>query len=279
MAGWIKIHRELLQWEWFGKAEMVQLFLYLLLKANCEEKQWQGITIMRGQLITTNSAIRKDLQLSEQQIRTIIKRLISTGEITYKSTNKYVIITICNYDRYQCGNFAINEQDNEQFNNQTTSKQRANNEQTKEYNNIKEKNISKDILKKKSRITALSLSFEQRKNIFIEQVAPYTATYGASMVEDFIAYWTEPNRSQTKMRYELERTWDVERRLSTWEKKEAQFGKPNKKCATISIEAVVQQREEETEERLKRYEEMRRNSVSYADAKNSEEYMRAIMEA
>ena len=239
MAGWIKIHRELLQWEWFGKPEMVQLFLYLLLKANCEEKQWQGITIMRGQLITTNSAIRKDLQLSEQQIRTIIKRLISTGEITYQSTNRYVIITICNYDRYQCGNFAINEQYNEQFNNQTTSKQRANNEQTKEYNNIKEKNISKDILKKKSRITALSLSFEQRKDIFIEQVAPYTETYGASMVGDFIAYWTEPNRSQTKMRYELERTWDVERRLSTWEKNEAQFGKPNKKCATISIEAVV----------------------------------------
>ena len=279
MAGWIKIHRELLQWEWFGKAEMVQLFLYLLLKANCEEKQWQGITIMRGQLITTNSAIRKDLQLSEQQIRTIIKRLISTGEITYKSTNKYVIITICNYDRYQCGNFAINEQDNEQFNNQTTSKQRANNEQTKEYNNIKEKNISKDILKKKSRITALSLSFEQRKDIFIEQVAPYTETYGASMVADFIAYWTEPNRSQTKMRYELERTWDVERRLSTWEKNEAQFGKPNKKCATISIEAVVQEREEQTEERQKRYEEMRRNSVSYADAKKSEEYRRAMMEA
>lgn len=279
MAGWVKIHRELLQWEWFGKPEMVQLFLYLLLKANCEEKQWQGITIMRGQLITTNSAIRKDLQLSEQQIRTIIKRLISTGEITYKSTNKYVIITICNYDRYQCGNIAINEQDNEQFNNQITIKQRANNEQTKEYKNIKEKNISKDILKKKSRITALSLSFEQRKDIFIEQVAPYTETYGASMVGDFIAYWTEPNRSQTKMRYELERTWDVERRLSTWEKKEAQFGKPQKKCATISIEAVVQQREEETEERLKRYEEMRRNSVSYADAKNSEEYRRAIMEA
>ena len=282
MTGWIKIFRELLQWEWFEKAEMVQLFIYLLLKVNCEDKQWQGIVIKRGQVVTSNSTIRRELKLSEQQIRTCLKRLISTGEITYQSTNRYVIITICNYDRYQCGNIIINEQDNEQFNNQTTIKQRANNEQTtttKEYNNIKEKNISKDILKKKSRITALPLSFEQRKDIFIEQVAPYTETYGASMVGDFIAYWTEPNRSQTKMRYELERTWDVERRLSTWEKKEVQFGKPQKKCATISIEAVVQEREEQTEERLKRYEEMRRNSVSYADAKNSEEYRRAIMEA
>jgi hypothetical protein len=282
MTGWIKIFRELLQWEWFEKAEMVQLFIYLLLKVNCEDKQWQGIVIKRGQVVTSNSTIRRELKLSEQQIRTCIKRLISTGEITCQSTNRYIIITICNYDKYQENKMYINEQNNEQTNTQATLKQQTNNEQTtttKEYNNIKEKNISKDILKKKSRITALSLSFEQRKDIFIEQVAPYTETYGASMVGDFIAYWTEPNRSQTKMRYELERTWDVERRLSTWEKKEAQFGKPQKKCATISIEAVVQEREEQTEERLKRYEEMRRNSVSYADAKNSEEYRRAMMEA
>lgn len=282
MTGWIKIYRELLQWEWFEKAEMVQLFIYLLLKVNCEDKQWQGIVIKRGQVVTSNSTIRRDLKLSEQQIRTCIKRLISTGEITYKSTSRYTIITICNYDKYQENKMCINEQNNEQTNTQATNKQQTNNEQTtttKEYNNIKEKNISKDILKKKSRITAVSLSFEQRKDIFIEQVAPYTETYGASMVGDFIAYWTEPNRSQTKMRYELERTWDVERRLSTWEKKEAQFGKSNKKCATISIEAVVKEREEQAEERLKRYEEMRRNSVSYADAKNSDEYRRAIMEA
>jgi hypothetical protein len=53
----------------------------------------------------------------------------------------------------------------------------------------------------------------------------------------------------------------------------------SQKCATISIEAVVQEREDQTKERQKRYEEMRRNSVSYADAKNSEEYRRAMMEA
>lgn len=142
MASWIKIFRELLQWEWFQKAEMVQLFIYLLLKANCVDKQWQGITIKRGQLATSNATIRQDLRLSEQQIRTCIKRLISTGEITYKSTNRYVVITICNYDKYQEVGNTTNEQNNEPTNNQSTDKQRAINEQsttTKEVKNIRSK--------------------------------------------------------------------------------------------------------------------------------------------
>lgn len=142
MASWIKIFRELLQWEWFQKAEMVQLFIYLLLKANCVDKQWQGITIKRGQLATSNATIRQDLRLSEQQIRTCIKRLISTGEITYKSTNRYVVITICNYDKYQEVGNTTNEQNNEPTNNQSTDEQRAINEQsttTKEVKNIRSK--------------------------------------------------------------------------------------------------------------------------------------------
>lgn len=149
MASWIKIFRELLQWEWFQKAEMVQLFIYLLLKASCADKQWQGITVKRGQLVTSNATIRQDLRLSEQQIRTCIKRLISTGEITYKSTNRYVIITICNYDKYQEFGSQANEQNNEQTNNQSTDEQRAINEQSttsKEIKNIRSKEYNiKDI--------------------------------------------------------------------------------------------------------------------------------------
>jgi hypothetical protein len=34
--------------------------------------------------------------------------------------------------------------------------------------------------------------------------------------KEFIAYWTEPNKSGTKMRFELEKTWDLSRRLHRW---------------------------------------------------------------
>lgn len=169
MASWIKIFRELLQWEWFQKAEMVQLFIYLLLKANCVDKQWQGITIKRGQLATSNATIRQDLRLSEQQIRTCIKRLISTGEITYKSTNRYVVITICNYDKYQEVGGTTNELNNEQTNNQSTDEQRAINEQsttTKEIKNIRSKEYNiKDIKQESGSNDQLSSASDEAKAV------------------------------------------------------------------------------------------------------------------
>ena len=46
--------------------------------------------------------------------------------------------------------------------------------------------------------------------------------------DEFISYWTEPNRSKTKVRFEMEKTWDTKRRLSTWEKRSGQFKKEGK---------------------------------------------------
>ena len=190
MASWIKIFRELLQWEWFQKAEMVQLFIYLLLKANCVDKQWQGITIKRGQLATSNATMRQDLRLSEQQIRTCIKRLISTGEITYKSTNRYVVITICNYDKYQEIGNSINEQNNEQTNNQSTDEQRAINEQsttTKEVKNIRSKEYNiKDIKQESGSNDQLSSASDEAQSVEPEKPKAEKLPF-----KDIKAMWNE----------------------------------------------------------------------------------------
>lgn len=127
MEGWITLHRKFLQWEWFDKAEMVQLFIWLLLNASHTDRKWQGQVVKRGQILTTTPKIMEALNLSAQQTRTCIGRLKSTGEITCKSTNKYTIITICNYDRYQSDNFENNRQNNGQTNTPATDKQRTNN--------------------------------------------------------------------------------------------------------------------------------------------------------
>lgn len=55
-----------------------------------------------------------------------------------------------------------------------------------------------------------------RSKLFQESLRPFLDIYGRDLLNDFYAYWTEPNKSKTKMRYELEKTWDVARRLNTW---------------------------------------------------------------
>lgn len=62
----------------------------------------------------------------------------------------------------------------------------------------------------------LSLNLSKRKNNFKESLKPFVEIFGADMMNDFFSYWTEPNKSNTKMRYELEKTWDIKRRLSRW---------------------------------------------------------------
>lgn len=101
MAGWVKVFRSLLEWEWYKKPNMVHLFIHLLLSANHESKKWQGVEIKRGQLVTGRKSLSKATGISERSIRTCLEMLKTTNELTIKTTNKYSIITICKYEDYQ----------------------------------------------------------------------------------------------------------------------------------------------------------------------------------
>lgn len=133
--GWITLHRKLLEWEWFDKSEMVHLFLFLLLSANHTDKEWRGIVIKRGQLVTSLDSIKSKTGLSLQTIRTCIKRLKSTSEITSKSTNRFTIVTILKYDSYQENKEPANTQTNKPANKQLTNDQQTTNKQLTTNNN------------------------------------------------------------------------------------------------------------------------------------------------
>ena len=65
--------------------------------------------------------------------------------------------------------------------------------------------------------------FEKRKKIFFDECVPFVEKYGKEMVRNFFDYWTEPNKSHSKMKFELEKTWDLARRFSTWDRNESKF--------------------------------------------------------
>lgn len=101
LNGFIKIHRKLIQWGWYQDNVVKGVFLHLLLTANFKSMPWQGIIIERGQLVTSYGHLADDLGFTVQQVRTAITKLKSTQEITVKSTNKYTLVTIVNWEDYQ----------------------------------------------------------------------------------------------------------------------------------------------------------------------------------
>ncbi|ABB23686.1 hypothetical protein [Pelodictyon luteolum] len=100
-GGWVKLHRQMAQWEWYTDANTFRVFMHLLILVNHSDTTWRGIPVLRGQVLTGLNRLSQDLKLSVQQIRTAIARLVSTGEITNSSTCRYRVITICNYESYQ----------------------------------------------------------------------------------------------------------------------------------------------------------------------------------
>ena len=133
MSGWIKLHRQFKDWEWYNKSEMVHLFIHCLVKANYEDKTWQGIEVEKGSFLTSLKHLSDETNISVQTVRTCLAKLQKTKEIIVKSTNKLTKITICKYDSYQVESDEANKQLTN--NQQTTNKQLTT---TKEYKEIKE---------------------------------------------------------------------------------------------------------------------------------------------
>nr|DAT96577.1 MAG TPA: protein of unknown function (DUF4373) [Caudoviricetes sp.] len=91
----------------------------------------------------------------------------------------------------------------------------------------KEKEVESSPIVKPTRVNKEE-EMKSRGREFYNVLIPFVKTYGREMIREFFDYWSEPNKSHSKMRFELERTWDLTRRLQTWEKRSRNgFGKHN----------------------------------------------------
>lgn len=145
--GYIKIWRKTLDSPIFSNPHCLILSIYLLIKANYKETRFifnkQEITINRGQCIVGRKALSIETGLSEQVIRSTLTILKNTQFLTIQATNRFSIITICNYETYQSNE----NEDNQQI----TNKQPTDNQQittSKELISIKRSNT--EVIKKPS---------------------------------------------------------------------------------------------------------------------------------
>lgn len=230
--GWIKLHRKILDWEWFTSPSTLQLFIYLLLRANKEDKKWRGILIKRGQLVTSVATISEETKLSTQQVRTSLNRLKSTNEITSKTTNRFTLVTVCKYESYQLYDEA--EQQTKQQALQQTNNKQITNKQQQLKNNKNIRNNKKESILTNVRIdekatdapvvaTTTTDDMELRKEKFYQSLVPYVAKYGKDMVRAFYDYWTEKTYGGRKMRFEKQQAFEISKRLATWQKHDLSY--------------------------------------------------------
>ena len=152
----------------------------------------QGMT--DGWFFNTESNIEKDTTLTAYQQRRCLKALKDKGLIEVKRKG----IPAKQY-------FKINEQQVIKF-----------------LNNLSDTNLTS--INKNKEIIITNNTISKRRQTFVLDVMSFD--YDKSILEGFIDYWTEPNKSNTKMKFELNKTWKTKLRLKTWAANQKKWDKP-----------------------------------------------------
>ncbi|HDP3065876.1 TPA: DnaD domain-containing protein [Staphylococcus aureus] len=164
MTGWISIDRSI-QNHWLFKEKRTfskfEAWIYLLMEANHSKAKVpignQIVTVERGQILTSILTLSDLFNWSRFKVKTFLDLLESDGMLEVKTTSKYTLITIVNYDFYQ------SEQGRNQHQNdiKPTSKQHQSNinptskqHQTNTNNNDNKDNNEKNVNNEKKKTTA-----------------------------------------------------------------------------------------------------------------------------
>ena len=109
MNGWVSINRRLLDelvqsYPWKLWESVRSTVVFLLAGANYEDSQVpterERIHLRRGQIAVGRFATSRRLGIKESRYLTIMNHLERDGFLTRRSTNRYTVVTIVDYDSY-----------------------------------------------------------------------------------------------------------------------------------------------------------------------------------
>ena len=206
LNGFIKIHRQIMEWGWYKDQNTKAVFLHLLLKANFKEREYKGVLLKPGQAIIGRKALAEQLGISEQCVRTALNRLKSTNEITIKSTNKFSVVTIENWEMYQSDESeSTNESTNTLTNNQPTTNQQLTNNQPHLKNDKKDKNdknIYKDV---PDNIKDIFMEWVEMRNKMDKPILSETGVSRA--LEKLYSLSHDPDKQRELIGYAIYKNW------------------------------------------------------------------------
>lgn len=152
MSGWIKLHRSLLDWEWWDDHNATRLLVFLLCAVNREENKWKGIVIKPGQIALSWETLSMRCGMTTQQCRTAMTKLEQSNEVTRKVTSKYQVVTLVKWEKLQVEKKKVTRK--------TTDKQQTNNKQITTIQEYKEDIRNKEIFNFKKSLIDLGVEKE-----------------------------------------------------------------------------------------------------------------------
>lgn len=123
----------------------------------------------------------------------------------------------CTNNSINHANNSINNSDNEQ----SKVKVKRNKKESKETST----NVETKKAEQAKKLAAAKAATLKRRDVFYQSLIPYVERYGKEMIRAFFDYWSELNKSETKMKFETNQTWEVAKRLATWANREKFNGK------------------------------------------------------
>ena len=256
MDGYIKLSRKFFSNDMWNEARTFsscEAWLDLIQSARFEATPrmesigGREVSYTRGQYPASIRFLSKRWHWTERRVRTFLSFLKRENMITLSQDQGMNIITLVKYNDYNgnaidtaidTGSDTISDTDIIQKINdlqsqvtqlmtrlatqpvthpqkETEKRHTGDTKQIKENNIIKE--TTTDVVAKKDAAKAATLS---RKESFYQLLVPFVGQYPKEMIRAFFDYWSELNKSGTKMRYELEKTWELPRRLAAWANRE-----------------------------------------------------------
>lgn len=132
--GFVPLWRSITKWEWYEDKNTVTVYEYCLMRAQYKDIKLKGILIKKGSFITSRGKLAENTNLSVQNVRTALKNLVLTNDLTIHTSKKGTIITVENYDY-------IMKKTNELTNKVTKSQPRPNQELTTNNKDNKDNNV------------------------------------------------------------------------------------------------------------------------------------------
>ena len=211
MEWWVKLHRRIEDRWRYSEGDTARVFFHLLIRATHKAYNSWWVYLEPWQCIVWRKILADKLKISERAVRTAITRLISTNEITIKTTNRFTVITLVKWEDFQ----SDDEKTTNASTNRLTNKRPTNDQQTTTIQEQKNKRIIT--------ITPSTNQLQSIKQILTDEWL--ANVWGLDILQEFVDYWWETTKNWKEKR-QLQKTWNLELRLKTWKKnKETNFGR------------------------------------------------------